>query len=131
MAGEPKPIGSQSGSRRPQIRRARLGRVLAVKRSRAREKTAQNMRTTLEEMESRRSKLQWNAEAKETPKSFTYLVRETLRWNQLVRLSGFALPWHFCLAIESIQSLSMQAGDKLGPYEIVAPIGAGGMGNAI
>jgi serine/threonine protein kinase len=24
--------------------------------------------------------------------------------------------------------MSMQAGDKLGPYEIVAPIGAGGMG---
>jgi serine/threonine protein kinase len=31
--------------------------------------------------------------------------------------------------VESVESMSLTAGTRLGPYEILAPIGAGGMGD--
>jgi len=77
MAGEPKPMGRKAEAEDRRSAGRGLGRLVCVKRSRAREKAGQNMRTTLEEMESRRNRFQRKAEAKETAKSFTYLMRET------------------------------------------------------
>jgi serine/threonine protein kinase len=39
-----------------------------------------------------------------------------------------SLQRHFCLRYILFQYMALTSGTKLGPYEIIAPIGAGGMG---
>jgi hypothetical protein len=49
------------------------------------------------------------------------------RGHLFLRLSAFP-GLDACLRYNRSKPMSLQAGDELGPYEILAPIAAGGMG---